>query len=66
LDPQEPEAHFHPAVTLRKLGQTAQANQELDRSNQLRAEMNSSGGQGMGQGMGRLRTQLPDLDTPPM
>ncbi len=62
LDPQQPEAHYHLAVVLRKLGQTAEATKEFDRYNQVRAGMKS----GMGQGMGKMRPHLPDLDAPPM
>jgi len=58
LDPRQAEAHYHLAVVLRKLGETAQANKELDLSNQLRAGMSP----GSGQGMGRMRPHLPDFD----
>ncbi|MGD1158429.1 MAG: tetratricopeptide repeat protein [Terriglobia bacterium] len=58
LDPRQSEAHYHLAVVLRKLGETAQANQEFDLSNQLRVGMSP----GSGQGMGRMRPHLPDFD----
>jgi tetratricopeptide (TPR) repeat protein len=61
LDPDQSEAHYHLAIVLRKLGQPAQAAEEFNRANQLRIEMNS----GMGQGMGKVRPHLPDLDAPP-
>ncbi len=59
IDPRQPEAHYHLAVVLRKLGQTEAANTEFDRSNRLH-EMTS----GIGQGMGRMRPHLPDFDLP--
>jgi Flp pilus assembly protein TadD len=62
MDPKQSEAHYHLAIVLRKLGQTAQADEEFDRSNQLRAGMKS----GVGQGMGRMRPRVPDFDAPPM
>ena len=58
LDPKQSEAHYHLALALRKLGETAQANQEFRLSNQLRVDMRS----GSGQGMGRMRPHLPDFD----
>jgi Flp pilus assembly protein TadD len=58
LDPKQSEAHYHLALALRKLGETAQANQEFGLANQLRVDMRS----GSGQGMGRMRPHLPDLD----
>ena len=62
MDPTQPEAHYRLAIVLRKLGQTAPADEEFDRSNQLRAGMKS----GMGQGMGRMRPRIPDIDAPTM
>jgi tetratricopeptide (TPR) repeat protein len=61
LDPDQSEAHYHLAIVLRKLDQPAESAEEFKRANQLRTEMNS----GMGQGMGRMRPHLPDLDAPP-
>jgi tetratricopeptide (TPR) repeat protein len=58
LDPRQSEAHYHLAVVLRKLGETAQANQEFDLSNQLRVGVS----RGLGQGMGRMRPHLPDFE----
>jgi len=58
LDPRQSEAHYHLAVVLRRLGETAQANEELDRSNQLRVGMRPESGQGMG----RMRPHLPEFD----
>jgi Flp pilus assembly protein TadD len=58
LDPKQSEAHYHLALVLRKLGETAQANQEFGLSNQLRVDMRS----GSGQGMGKMRPHLPDFD----
>jgi tetratricopeptide (TPR) repeat protein len=62
MDPKQSEAHYHLAVVLRKLGQNAQADEEFDRSRQLRAGMES----GMAQGMGKMRPHIPDSDAPPM
>jgi len=58
LDPKQSEAHYHLAQALRKLGETVQANQEFGLSNQLRVDMRS----GSGQGMGKMRPHLPDFD----
>ena len=58
LDPRQSEAHYHLAVVLRKLGETAQANVEFDLSNQMRVGMSP----GSEQGMGRMRPHLPDFD----
>jgi len=58
LDPKQSEAHYHLALALRKLGETVQANQEFGLSNQLRVDMRS----GSGQGMGKMRPRLPDFD----
>jgi tetratricopeptide (TPR) repeat protein len=58
LDPKQSEAHYHLALALGKLGETAQANQELELSNRLRGDMRS----GSGQGMGKMRPHLSDLD----
>jgi Flp pilus assembly protein TadD len=58
LDPKQSEAHYHLALALRKLGETAQANQEFGLCNQLRIDMRS----GSGQGMGKMRPHLPDFD----
>jgi Flp pilus assembly protein TadD len=58
LDPKQSEAHYHLAIVLRKLGQTAQADEEFDLSHQLRAGMQS----GMAQGMGKMRPHIPDFD----
>jgi Flp pilus assembly protein TadD len=58
LDPKQSEAHYHLALALRKLGETAQANQEFGLANQLRLDTRP----GSGQGMGRMRPHLPDLD----
>jgi Flp pilus assembly protein TadD len=58
LDPKQSEAHYHLALALRKLGETVQANQEFGLSNQLRVDMRS----GSGQGMGKMRPHLPDFD----
>jgi len=58
LDPKQSEAHYHLALALRKLGDTVQANQEFGLCNQLRVDMRS----GSGQGMGRMRPHLPDFD----
>ena len=58
LDPKQSEAHYHLALALRKLGETVQANQEFGLSNQLRVDMRS----GSGQGMGKMRSHLADLD----
>src|ERR1035437_4628272 len=62
MDPKQSEAHYHLAIVLRKLGQPQQADDEFDRSNQLRAGMKS----GVRQGMGRMRPRVPDFDAPPM
>jgi tetratricopeptide (TPR) repeat protein len=58
LDPKQSDAHYHLALALRKLGETVQANQEFGLCNQLRVDMRS----GSGQGMGRMRPHLPDFD----
>ena len=58
LDPKQSEAHYHLALALRKLGETAQANQEFGLANQLRLDTRP----GSGQGMGKMRPRLPDLD----
>ena len=58
LDPKQSEAHYHLALALRKLGETAQANQEFALCNQLRLDMRS----GSGQGMGKMRLHLADFD----
>ena len=58
LDPKQSEAHYHLALALRKLGETAQANEEFDLAKQLRGDMQP----GSGQGMGRMRPHLPDFD----
>lgn len=58
LDPRQSEAHYHLAVALRRLGETAQANGEFALSNQLRVDMRP----GSGQGMGKMRPRLPDFD----
>jgi Flp pilus assembly protein TadD len=58
LDPKQSEAHYHLALALRKLGETAQANQEFGVANQLRLDARP----GSGQGMGKMRPRLPDLE----
>lgn len=58
LDSRQSEAHYHLALALRKLGETAQANQEFGLANQLRLVTRP----GSGQGMGRMRPRLPDLE----
>lgn len=58
LDPKQSEAHYHLGMALRKLGDTALANQEFQLSNQLRGDMRP----GSGQGMGKMRPHLPPLD----
>ena len=58
LDPKQSEAHYHLALALRKLGETAQANQEFGLANQLRLDTRP----GSGQGMGKMRPRLPDLE----
>jgi tetratricopeptide (TPR) repeat protein len=61
LDPDQFEAHYHLAIVLRKLNEPAQSADEFNRANRLRTEMTT----GMGQGMGKMRPHLPDLDAPP-
>ena len=58
LDPKQSEAHYHLALALRKLGAAAQASQEFGLANQLRLDTRP----GSGQGMGKMRPRLPDLD----
>jgi tetratricopeptide (TPR) repeat protein len=58
LDPKQSEAHYHLALVLRNLGDTAQAMQEFALANKLRLDMKP----GSGQGMGKMRPHLPDLD----
>jgi tetratricopeptide (TPR) repeat protein len=58
LDPKQSEAHYHLALALRKLGETAQANQEFGLANQWRLDTRP----GSGQGMGKMRPRLPDLE----
>jgi Flp pilus assembly protein TadD len=57
-DPKQSEAHYHLGLALRKLGDSVQANQEFGSANQMRVAMRP----GSGQGMGRMRPHLPDLD----
>ncbi|SPE28103.1 exported hypothetical protein [Acidobacteriia bacterium SbA2] len=58
IDPKQSEAHYHLAVMLQKLGESAQAKREFELANQMRLDMRP----GSGQGMGRMRPHLPDLD----
>ena len=58
LDPKQSEAHYHLALMLRKSGEAAQAKQEFGLANQMRLDIRP----GSGQGMGRMRPHLPDLD----
>lgn len=58
LDARQPEAHYRLAVTLRALGETTQANEQFQQFSKLETHMEK----GMGQGMGRMRTHLPDFD----
>jgi Flp pilus assembly protein TadD len=57
IDPDNPEGHYRLGMALRKLGETAQANAELDLHNKIRARMCPM----CGQGMGRMRPHLPDF-----
>ena len=58
LEPKQSEAHYHLAMVLQKLGETAQANQEFALSKQLRGDIRPAPEQGMGQ----MRPHLPDFD----
>lgn len=58
IDPANPEGHYRLGLALRKLGQTAEANAELELHSQIRAKMRP----GCGQGMGRMRPHLPDFE----
>ena len=58
LGSKQSEAHYHLGLALRKLGETAQANQEFGLADQLRLDMKP----GSGQGMGKMRPHLEDLD----
>jgi len=58
LDPKQSEAHYHLALMLQKLGEAAPAKREFELANQMRLDMRS----GSGQGMGRMRPHLPDVD----
>jgi Flp pilus assembly protein TadD len=58
LDPKQSEDHYHLGLVLRKLGDSDRANQEFGLANQMRVAMRS----GSGQGMGRMRPHLLDLD----
>jgi tetratricopeptide (TPR) repeat protein len=58
LDAQQSEPHYRLAITLRALGETASANQEV----QIFSELESHTAKGMGQGMGRMRPHLPDFN----
>ncbi len=58
LDPKQSEAHYHLALMLQKLGEAAPAKREFELANQMRLDMRS----GSGQGMGRIRPHLPEVD----
>ncbi len=58
LDPKQSEAHYHLALMLQKSGEVAQAKKEFGLANQLRLDMRT----GSGQGMGRMRPHLPEVD----
>jgi tetratricopeptide (TPR) repeat protein len=57
IDPDNPEGHYRLGLALRKMGETAQANAELELHNKIRARMCPM----CGQGMGRMRPHLPDF-----
>jgi tetratricopeptide (TPR) repeat protein len=59
LEPNHPEAHYHLAKSLRKLGLVEQANKAFQKSRELQ---DCSQRTQTPHGMGRIRLQLPDLD----
>jgi Flp pilus assembly protein TadD len=58
LDPKQSQAHYHLGLALRKLGDSERVSHEFGLANQMRVAMRP----GSGQGMGRMRPHLPDLD----